>query len=412
MKTTIRTLILTLALVLLTACGGGSNGNISHDTAIDKFVAYAESNGTSERPTLQDYLDAGVKGVTEDNLEEINEVIENLTKDEVDTAEELQALADQLGVVVDTTAPHFTSPATATVIENQISAITLAATDANTITYSISGDDSADFSVDASTGVVTFNTAPDYETETSYSFTATATDTAGNAATQSVTVTVLNDACTGGDVISHLGTDYCTVTSPYTGEVWLDRNLGASQVCTSFDDSACYGDYYQWGRNFDGHEDSTSTSIDAGDASQAANVSNVGHGDFIESNNTYSYDWAKSADGDGSLRSANWSATDGSSVCPVGFRVPTIDELKAELLDAGSAEITDRDDAFNSFLKLPSAGYHSGYSGTFGNQGSWGYVWCSSVYGSNSRSVYFRSGSAGEGSSRRAFGYTVRCLRD
>jgi hypothetical protein len=47
---------------------------------------------------------------------------------------------------------------------------------------------------------------------------------------------------------------YSTVTSPDTGKVWLDRNLGATQVATSKTDSAAYGHYYQWGRNDDGHE--------------------------------------------------------------------------------------------------------------------------------------------------------------
>jgi hypothetical protein len=46
---------------------------------------------------------------------------------------------------------------------------------------------------------------------------------------------------------------YSTVTSPDTGKVWLDRNLGATQVATSKTDSAAYGHYYQWGRNDDGH---------------------------------------------------------------------------------------------------------------------------------------------------------------
>jgi hypothetical protein len=37
---------------------------------------------------------------------------------------------------------------------------------------------------------------------------------------------------------------YEMVTSPKTGKVWLDRNLGATQVATKVDDSAAYGDYY------------------------------------------------------------------------------------------------------------------------------------------------------------------------
>jgi len=64
----------------------------------------------------------------------------------------------------------------------------------------------------------------------------------------------------------------------------------------------------------------------------------------------------------------------GSSVCPVGYRVPIRGELGEGLFDTGSAEIENRDDAFNGFLKFPSAGHRSN-----GN---------------------------------RAGGFTVRCLRD
>jgi hypothetical protein len=39
------------------------------------------------------------------------------------------------------------------------------------------------------------------------------------------------------------------ITSPKTGRVWLDRNLGATQVATSSFDSAAYGDYYEFGRD-------------------------------------------------------------------------------------------------------------------------------------------------------------------
>ena len=61
-----------------------------------------------------------------------------------------------------------------------------------------------------------------------------------------------------GGTIVHNGSTYGTVTSPYTGRVWLDRNLGAFRVCTRLDDTSCYGDYYQWGRNYDGHENDSS----------------------------------------------------------------------------------------------------------------------------------------------------------
>ena len=93
----------------------------------------------------------------------------------------------------DTAAPVFTSSNTASVNENQTSAIILVATDTSSVTYSISGGDSDSFNIDSSTGVVTFKTAPDFETNQNYSFTAKATDTSGNSATQSIAITILDE---------------------------------------------------------------------------------------------------------------------------------------------------------------------------------------------------------------------------
>ena len=325
----------------------------------------------------------------------------------------------------DTTKPIFSSSPTATVAENQTSAITLKATDTNTVTYGIKDGDANSFALKANTGVVTFKDAPDYETKSSYSFTATATDAYNNEATQSVTITILDDNCTDGDEIWHLGTQYCAVESNITDKVWLDRNLGASMECNesrdsfgSPDDAAvdaeytasqkdCFGDYYQWGRNHDGHEDSNSSHNDI----QKTNVNDT-DGNFTTDDGTYR-EWVKDTDSDGSLRSANWSATDGSSICPAGYRVPTIDELKAELLDTGSAEIQNREDAYNSFLKLPSSGYRDYTSASMEGNGSYGYIWSSSANGGGASSLYFESGDASwYANDIRAYGYSVRCLRD
>jgi len=209
--------------------------------------------------------------------------------------------------------------------------------------------------------------------------------------------------------ITHHGITYDTVTSPYTGKVWLDRNLGASQVCTALDDPLCYGDYYQWGRNTDGHEKSNSITT----STQATDINSSGDKFITDASGTYSYDWAYSADSSGSLRLANWSVTDGSSVCPIGFRVPTIAELTAELLDSGSTEIQNNTDAFDSFLKLPSSGNRNGVSAYMDGVGSWGGVWSSSASGAYSPGLSFGSGYADRYTvDTRAYGLSVRCLRD
>ena len=106
---------------------------------------------------------------------------------------------------VNDNAPVFSSPETATVAENQRSAYTAVATDADgdPLTYSLSGTDAALFTIDATTGVVSFIDAPDFEDpddaggDNVYNITVTASDnTAGTADTDqavAITVTGVND---------------------------------------------------------------------------------------------------------------------------------------------------------------------------------------------------------------------------
>jgi VCBS repeat-containing protein len=95
-------------------------------------------------------------------------------------------------------APLFTSSATPSAAENQTAAVTVTTTDqeSNTITYSISGGaDAALFSINSSTGVVTFNSAPNFEAPADagannvYDIVVTASD-GTNAPTQNIAVTV------------------------------------------------------------------------------------------------------------------------------------------------------------------------------------------------------------------------------
>jgi len=167
------------------------------------------------------------------------------------------------------------------------------------------------------------------------------------------------------ETIVHNGNTYRTVQSPYTKKIWLDRNLGASRVCKSHDDESCYGDYFQWGRDADGHEKQNSATSP-----------------FLASSDTPSNGKMIIVVGP----PANWSIKTNENLwqgengknnpCPKGFRVPTIDELEAETI-----HITNNRVAYESFLKLPSAGYRNYSSGVINKQGSWGSLWSSSFYG-------------------------------
>lgn len=104
-----------------------------------------------------------------------------------------------------------------------------------------------------------------------------------------------------GDTLTLDGLTYGVIASPSTGRLWLDRNLGATQVATSSTDTASYGDCYQWGRATDGHEKrgSTTTAILSGD------VLNVGSA-FVK-NATTPYDWT-TVDSSGGMRESINSA--------------------------------------------------------------------------------------------------------
>jgi hypothetical protein len=228
-----------------------------------------------------------------------------------------------------------------------------------------------------------------------------------NSAADTVSITA-TPAASG---ITHNGTSYGTVTSPITGKIWLDRNLGAARVCMAYNDASCYGDYYQWGRNIDGHQSSSSATT----PTQASNVTVVGHGDFITS--SHPYDWGFDVDENGATRQSNWSAIDGSSVCPAGYRVPTYSEMIAET-DFGWV-IFDHLSAFNSFLKLPTGGGRYPDSGNLGGQGSLGYLWTSSIdnlgtaYNWWSSSLYYLdTGADVTADVSRGGGIAVRCIKD
>ncbi|MGX9416323.1 cadherin repeat domain-containing protein [Vibrio sp. WJH972] len=128
---------------------------------------------------------------------------------------------------IDDTPPVITSGATATAIDENSGSgqvvYTATATDANSVGYSISGSDASLFSLDSNTGVVTLKANPDYETQSSYSFTIQASDSLGNVTLQDVTLAI-NDVVeidpsvvvfdlTSGESSDHSGQSFDANTS-------------------------------------------------------------------------------------------------------------------------------------------------------------------------------------------------------
>ncbi len=204
------------------------------------------------------------------------------------------------------------------------------------------------------------------------------------------------------ETVMFKGSTYKTVKSPDTNRIWLDRNLGATKVCASSTDSACYGNLYQWGRNDDGHESRTS-----GITATLATTITPAINKFI----TSSSDWS-TADSTGSSRTSAWADGGANDICPAGFSVPTEAELTADTAGATTTDVINSATAFSSFLKIPVAGYRYRANGALNDVGSDVYLWSRSARGSNGRSLDIGSDTAGFGSTNRAYGLSVRCIRD
>jgi len=223
----------------------------------------------------------------------------------------------------------------------------------------------------------------------------TLTTTQSNAVLGVITNFILNDG------IVHNGTSYGTVTSPYTGKVWLDKNLGATRICTSFNDTQCYGDYYQWGREFDGHQNKNSGILNT----LALDITSAGSNFIATSDNS----WLVSTfDTFGTIRQANWTSTNGTSICPKGFRVPTSLELSQETIDEG---VTDGQTAFENFLKIPSAGERISNTGVLSQDNIIAY-WTDTPFINIASAIIIYDGNALITNISMSTGLSVRCIKD
>ena len=287
---------------------------------------------------------------------------------------------------------------------------TLSATDATTgLTYSASG-------TFAATGVQNIVLANNNAVIPEFTSGVIALTLAGNA----TNTLALNPRI---DVKSIPASATAVVDVTYGTQTWMDRNLGARRVATALNDVYSYGNYYQWGRPADGHEiivwNGTTHTAGRGleNTTTTLATGTPANGNFIIS--TLSpFDWVASpaASGVDTL----WAVAS-QGPCPAGYHVPTNtewDTVDAAALGSGNGtnggNTTGWDnnvETYESALKLPSAGYRSRTNGLLNNQGTYGYYWSSTVSGTNAR-LYFYSTAAYATYFNRAYGFSVRCLKN
>ncbi len=187
-------------------------------------------------------------------------------------------------------------------------------------------------------------------------------------------------------------------------QCWKTFNLGATQVATSSVDNDAYGDLYQWGRLADGHQKrGTATDLITPPISDLSSTDVPGHSAFI-TNSSSPYDWRTPQN------DFLWQGLGGiNNPCPQGFRVPTEQELETLL---SNESITDAASAYSSSLKLVVAGFRDYSTSLLKDEDMFGVYWSSTVDGRSTRSLELYTWAVVQTFMGRAYGFSVRCLKD
>ncbi|MPS63621.1 MAG: hypothetical protein DI622_02665 [Chryseobacterium sp.] len=197
------------------------------------------------------------------------------------------------------------------------------------------------------------------------------------------------------------------------GKVWLQQNLGSTQVAASMTDTNSYGDLFQWGRWDDGHQVRNSSTASMPAVNNPSGLTGITS--FIIGSGTSNYWWSTNAltdkwSGENIAAMTSEIGVDPCKAIGQGWRLPT----QADWTTAVSAEgISNPTTAFNSRLKLPAAGNRSPIDGSFTYEGQRGYYWSSDVSGSGGKYLYVGTTIANAGSGGpRGQGQSLRCLKE
>ena len=200
---------------------------------------------------------------------------------------------------------------------------------------------------------------------------------------------------------------YYEVANHKTLKVWLDRNLGATQVAQSPTDHLAYGSLFQWGRSSDGHElinwiDSETGIPVNGTIGTTSSSNTPGHSFFIKTNSN-PFDWRVPQ------YNALWQGVSGvNNPCPSGYRLPTAAELNSERLSWSSQNSAG---GFGTALKWSMPGYREGDGNIYESGGAAGY-WSSTVSGTDATILWIETSNAFSLNEDRSIGYSIRCIKN
>jgi hypothetical protein len=195
----------------------------------------------------------------------------------------------------------------------------------------------------------------------------------------------VNHVTSGGVAPVDKSVAYGTVTNipGATAKCWITSNLGADHQATAVSDAteASAGWYWQFNRK-QGYK----------------------HDGITRTPNTA---WVSSIS-----ETSDWTPANDPCTLELGagWRIPTNAEWTA--VDA-SGGWTNWNGPWNSGLKMHAAGYLLNSDGSLYSRGSYGYYWSSSQYSATDGwYLYFFSGFSYMYSSSKAYGFSLRCLRD
>ncbi len=197
------------------------------------------------------------------------------------------------------------------------------------------------------------------------------------------------------------------------GKIWLQQNLGSSQMPINATDQASFGHYFQWGRWDDGHQLPTGPTV-AGSAA-FANPSFIASGNpsFI-TGIAPSPAWWTLGSSTNTWSGNTPTASNGKDPCTAlgtGWHMPSAAEWTAVM----NAEwISDAVSAWDSRLKLMESGYRAAIDGKWAFGWVGGHYWTSTADNGNlAKSVFFDGAyNAFINPMNRGYGVPCRCVKD